>query len=69
MLGCSGLRGEEGRDLRLEGRDGSMLSACQHKPSKVEMLVSGGYTTVNMYGDLEECRKDKLDSNIPLGLD
>lgn len=53
MLGCSGLRGEEGRDLRLEGRDGSMLSACQHKPSKVEMLVSGGYTTVNMYGDLE----------------
>jgi len=48
---CSGLRREEGGDLRLEGREGSMLRACQRQPSEVEMLVSDTHATV--YGDLE----------------
>lgn len=50
-LDFSGLRREEGGDLRLEGRGGSMLQACHTQPSEVEMLVSDTHATV--YGDLE----------------
>lgn len=46
VLDCSGLRREEGGDLRLEGREGSMLQACQPQPSEVGMLLSDTHAIV-----------------------